>query len=146
MSVGQAIEMATAEGKPVLVLDGAWFSDFEGFVREFDKLLGGDVWNGTLDAFNDILRGGFGTPDGGFVLRWERSELSRAALGHDATARWLQGVLVTCHPMNREGVRARLQAARAGVGPTLFDKLIEIIETHGPGGAEADDSVDLELR
>ena len=48
--------------------------------------------------------------------------------------------------MNREGVRARLQAARAGVGPTLFDKLIEIIETHGPGGAEADDSVDLELR
>ena len=49
--------MATAEGKPVLVLDGAWFSDFEGFVREFDKLLGGDVWNGIHDDFNDILRG-----------------------------------------------------------------------------------------
>lgn len=38
-----------------------------------------------LDAFNDILRGGFGTPEGGFVLRWARSEISRKNLSYPET-------------------------------------------------------------
>jgi hypothetical protein len=67
---------------PVLVVDGAVFSDFQGFVHEFTRLLDDYTWHGSLDAFNDILRGGFGTPEGGWALRWVNSELSRAALGH----------------------------------------------------------------
>jgi len=54
---------------PVLVIDGACFSDFDGFTREFTRLLGDHTWRGNLDALNDILRGGFGTPDNGWVLR-----------------------------------------------------------------------------
>ena len=66
---------------PVLVIDGARFSDFDGFAREFSRLLRDYTWRGNLDAFNDLLRGGFGTPEGGWVLRWVNADLSRTALG-----------------------------------------------------------------
>ncbi|HEY7372734.1 MAG TPA: barstar family protein [Polyangia bacterium] len=39
------------------------------------------TWRGNLDAFNDILRGGFGTPDGGFVLVWQDHATSQHRLG-----------------------------------------------------------------
>lgn len=73
---------------PVLVIDGASFVDFAGFVREFSQLLCHGTWNGSLDAVNDILRGGFGTPETGWVLKWVNSDSSRVMLGYDATVRW----------------------------------------------------------
>ena len=38
-------------------------------------------WGRNLDAFNDVLRGGFGTPEGGFTLRWKNHATSRRRLG-----------------------------------------------------------------
>ncbi|WP_432844757.1 barnase inhibitor [Amycolatopsis sp. CA-161197] len=130
---------------PVLVIDGSRFSDFAGFTREFSGLLDGYRWRGSLDAFNDVLRGGFGTPDGGWVLRWLDSRTSRAALGHEATILRLTELLRTCHPSNRPSIEARIAAARRGAGPTLFDEIVDIIRNHGPGGREAEDRVLLEL-
>jgi hypothetical protein len=130
---------------PVLVIDGAAFSDFDGFAREFSRLLGDYTWRGNLDAFNDILRGGFGTPESGCVLRWLNSESSRVALGYEATIRRLEGLLLTCHPSNRPHVETRIRRARRGEGPTLFDEIVEIIQYHGPGGNESEDDVRLEL-
>jgi hypothetical protein len=52
-----------SDGLPVLVIDGAHFSDLDGFTREFSRLLVNYTWRGNLDAFNDLLRGGFGTPE-----------------------------------------------------------------------------------
>ncbi|SDI98885.1 Barstar (barnase inhibitor) [Actinokineospora alba] len=130
----------------MLVVDGSNFADFGGFAREFSRLLCHYTWRGNLDAFNDILRGGFGTPENGWVLRWLDSEKSRSALGHEATARRLEGLLTTCHPSNRSGIRARIANARRGEGPTLFDEIVEIIRIHGPGGDESEDGVLLELR
>jgi hypothetical protein len=139
--------MATdGEALPVLTIDGANFADLDGFAREFSSLLCHYTWNGSLDAFNDILRGGFGTPENGWVLRWLNSELSRAALGHDATIRWLERILLTCHSSHRETIRARILDAQQGAGPTLFDEIVEIIREHGAGGEECDDGVVLELR
>jgi hypothetical protein len=45
---------------------GGNFSDFDGFAREFSTLLCHHTWQGNSDAFNDILREGFGTPEGGW--------------------------------------------------------------------------------
>jgi hypothetical protein len=123
---------------PVLVIDGADFSDLDGFAREFSKLLRDHTWRGNLDAFNDILHGGFGTPEDGWVLRWRNSEQSRAALGYDATIRRLEQLLRGGHPSHRPAVRARIGRARRGEGPTLFDEIVEIIRDHG-------DDVVLEL-
>ena len=130
---------------PVLIIDGALFSDFEGFTREFSRLLDDHAWHGNLDAFNDILRGGFGTPENGWVLRWLNSEASRSALGHEATARRLEQLLLTCHPSNRPSVEAEIRSARNGQGPTLFDEIVEIIRDHGAGGDESEDGIVLEL-
>jgi hypothetical protein len=134
-----------SDGLPVLVIDGASFSDFGGFTREFSKLLCHYTWHGSLDAFNDVLRGGFGTPDGGWILRWGNSQLSRAALGYEATTQRLKQLLLTCHPSNRPDINARIGAARRGEGPTLFDEIVEIIRDHGPGGEESENGVILEL-
>jgi RNAse (barnase) inhibitor barstar len=104
-------ELSAAGPKPVLVVDGSAFDDLDGFARQFSAQLTGWEWHGNFDAFNDILRGGCGTPEDGFVLRWTDSERSRGRLGG-----------------------------------SLFLTLIEIIRTHGPGGDEAEDGVELELR
>lgn len=130
---------------PVLVVDGTRFSDLDGFAREFSSLLNGYTWRGNLDALNDVLRGGFGTPDGGWILRWVASGTSRAALGHAETARRLERLLPSVDPSNRAAFAARLDAARRGEGPTLFDEIVAIVREHGPGGSEAADGILLEL-
>ncbi len=131
--------------KPVLVIDGNRFDDFEGFGREFSNLLSDWTWNESLDAFNDILRGGFGTPEDGFVLRWINSDRSREVLGCVETVSFIERKLGRCHPTNRRRVAEDLEAAQRGEGETLFDLLVSIIREHGPGGAESDSLVDLEL-
>jgi hypothetical protein len=113
--------------------------------REFSRLLCNHAWRGNLDAFNDLLRGGFGTPENGWVLRWLNSESSRAALGYEETTRRLERLLLTCHPSNRPDIEARISSARRGEGPALFDEIVEIIRGHGPGGNESEDGVLLEL-
>jgi RNAse (barnase) inhibitor barstar len=137
-----------ARGAPRLVfeLDGALIETLEGFYDEVSRVLIPRAdWGRNLDAFNDILRGGFGTPAGGFVLRWVGSEVSRERLGHAETARQLSKRLARCHPSNRDRVRNDLERARRGEGPTVFDRLVEIVRVHGPGGREAGSGVELEL-
>jgi hypothetical protein len=63
---------------------------------EFSRLLDNHTWHGNLDAFNDLLRGGFGTTESGWVLRWLNSELSRSAPGYEATIQRLEPLLLTC--------------------------------------------------
>jgi hypothetical protein len=133
------------DGLPVLVIDGASFSDFDGFAREFSRLLCNYSWQGNLDAFNDLLRGGFGTPEDGWILRWLNSELSRSALGYGATVERLERILLTCHPSNRPNIADRIRLARTGQGPTLFDEIVAIIREHGLDGREPRDGIVLEL-
>lgn len=129
--------------RPVLELDGTTFDDFEGFVEAFSELLPGHRCNGSLDAFSDILGGGFDLPDA-FVLRWRHADRSRTALGHPATVLHLEDVLAHCHPTNRPAVQDRLDAARRGEGETLFDVLVAIVREHQPG-ADPGHGVELEL-
>ncbi len=132
--------------KPVYQLDGRNFSTLQGFYAEISRvLIPRAAWGNNLDAFNDVLRGGFGTPDGGFVLRWIYSGLSRDRLGHRETARQLELRLASCYPANRSHVQAELNRARQGEGSTVFDWLVEIIRDHGEGGSEAENGVELEL-
>src|SRR3954452_6697076 len=101
--------------KPTYEIDGARFSTLEDFFEEISRvLIPGAEWGHNLDAFNDILRGGFGTPDGGFVLRWMNSELSRERLGHAETVRQLERRLEGCHSSNRPFVARDLEQAKRG--------------------------------
>ncbi len=132
--------------KPTRELDGARIDTLEQFWDEVERvLIPGADWGRNLDAFNDILRGGFGTPEGGFVLVWKEAERSRRMLGYAETARWLEARLSRVHPSNVARFRERLAAAQSGSGETLFDTLVEIIRDHGEGGDESEDGVELRL-
>jgi RNAse (barnase) inhibitor barstar len=120
-----------SDGKRIYVIDGSVFRTLEESAAEFTRVLGlTSPWNGNLDAFNDFLRGGFGTPDEGFVLIWRNSGLSKDRLGYVETSRWLEEDLKTCHPANVPSLHARLTGARRHEGGTLFDTLVEIIRDH----------------
>jgi RNAse (barnase) inhibitor barstar len=117
--------------KLVLEIDGNRFTTLEGFYDEISrKVIPGYDWGQNLDAFNDVLRGGFGTPEEGFRLVWRNHDVSRKALGHAETARQLALRLERCHPSNHTRVAADLAAAQEGRGSTVFDWLVEIIEGH----------------
>jgi hypothetical protein len=127
-------------------IDGNDFSTIAEFFAEISRvLIPRAIWGHNLNAFNDILRGGFGTPEEGFILRWKNSRLSRERLGYPETVRQLESYLGCCHPTNRQQVAEDLEKARTKVGPTVFDWLVEIIQIHCPGGREEEDGVELVL-
>lgn len=129
-----------------LTIDGTRITSLDSFFAEIDRvLISGTEWGRNLDAFNDILRGGFGTPPKGFTLRWLNSSISQTALGYQETVRQLERKLETSHPGNRESLRQQIMFARNGLGPTLFDRLVEIIRDHGPEGEQARSNVRLVL-
>jgi RNAse (barnase) inhibitor barstar len=131
---------------PMFDIDGERISTLEDFYDEIERvLIPGVTWGRNLDALNDLLRGGFGTPPGGFLLRWTRHAVSRERLGYSETVRVLERRMQTCHPESRRHVGRELEAARAGVGDTIFDSVVRIIRDHGPGGAESTDGVSLVL-
>lgn len=138
--------------KPTFDIDGLEFSTLEGFFNHVSSRIGtGPTWGRNLDAFNDILRGGFGTPEGGFVLCWNNHDISKRRLGYrhlgyEETARQLRKRLERCHPSNVASVETELAAALRREGPTVFDWLVEIILLHCPGGEEQDDGIELILQ
>ncbi|GEL99002.1 barnase inhibitor [Cellulomonas terrae] len=133
------------DGRPVLVMDGSRFDDYAGFAREFTQFLDNYAWHGDLNALNDIMWGGFGTPQGSWTLRWTHSERSRAALGYEETARRLHELLPRVHSTGRAHWQERLDQARRHEGPTLFDEVVEIIRDHDVHGGESGDRVTLDL-
>jgi RNAse (barnase) inhibitor barstar len=75
----EGITVAKAEYE----IDGRDFATLEEFYGVVSQvLIPGAKWGHNLDAFNDILRGGFGTLEGGFILRWKNSTVSRERQGY----------------------------------------------------------------
>ena len=125
--------------KRVYEIDGSESSTLAEFANHFTRQLTLETdWRGNLDAFNDILHGGFGTPHDGFVLVWKNSLASKRALGYQETIKWLDDRAGNCHPSNVEHFQQRLTLAKRNQGETLFDMLIDIIT--------AADHADIELR
>jgi RNAse (barnase) inhibitor barstar len=130
----------------VYEIDGTRFSTLEEFFAEFNRVVtpGSDP-DSNLDAFDDTLSGGCGTPDEGFTLRWKNHQKSRERLGYAETVRQLEVRLARCHLTNRPQVADDLKQAQSQRGPTVFEWLTEIIRDHGPGGRYPADRVDLVL-
>ena len=126
--------------KRIYEIDGNNFSTLEEFWDDISRVLIPDVyWGRNLDAFNDILRGGFGTPEEGFILVWKNSSLSRERLGYAETTRQLEKRLERCHPTNRDSVKLQIEESKQNKFPTVFEWLVEIIEY------EEHDDIELRL-
>ena len=118
--------------RKVFIIDGNNFNDLEGFYCEIDKLLTKDLtWKTghNLDAFNDLLRGGFGVHEYGepILLRWINFNKSKLDFGYEETIKYYERIMKTCHPTNIKQVEQLLKSAKKHTGATILDKIIEII-------------------
>ena len=121
--------------KTAITINGAKISSLETFYDEIEgKLTKGLDWKmgRNLDAFNDVLRGGFGVYEYEEPIRliWENSSNSRQTLGWDETVKYVDGKLKTCHPTNVQFVKHDLELAKQQKGQTLFDLIVDIIRSH----------------
>ncbi|WP_405406075.1 barstar family protein [Streptomyces sp. NBC_01104] len=119
------------------VIDGSGVTGLDSFWVVIGEAVNGPggYFGRGLDAFADCLRGGMGTPDDDdFVIEWRDHEMSARALGHEETARYLRGLFPRAHVSNLPRLREELARAEDGRGPTLFDRLLEIVrEETAPG-------------
>ena len=118
-----------------ILINGNTFSNLNGFYDEIERRFTKDLdWKigRNLDAFNDVLRGGFGVHDYGepIVIRWIGSAKSQSEFGYPATIKLLNSVLENCHPSNRESVKEEIEMAKNAKGETLFQTILSIIDDH----------------
>jgi RNAse (barnase) inhibitor barstar len=86
--------------KKTLIIDGSNFETLEGFYSETDKVLTRNlIWDTghNLDAFNDLLRGGFGAYEYGELVQliWKNSTKSKADLSELKEGETLYDILVS---------------------------------------------------
>jgi hypothetical protein len=135
-----------------LVVDGTRFSDYDGFVREFNRaylaVFGGPPWDGEISDLHDLLESAREGAGECLTIRWINSKKSSADLGHEEMAEFClqyiasipEGVFSPAsyrlvHGWNQES----LDQARAGQGRTLFEWLVWQMT------GDDDEPVDLEL-
>jgi RNAse (barnase) inhibitor barstar len=118
--------------KKTYIIDGNKFSNLEGFYDEVQKTLTDkfDGFGRNLDAFNDILLGGFGRFEYGepIELIWKNSTMSSENLGFLETVKYIKEKLEKVHPTNISRVKKDLELAEKREGSTLFEILVEIIQ------------------
>lgn len=115
-----------------IVIDGNNFSDMEGFydevknkfTRNYDDYVGRN-----LNAFNDLLRGGFGVFDYGtpITIKWLNADKSKNDLGYAATILQYEKALAKCPDENKPFIQEKIDMAKANEGQTLFDIIVDII-------------------
>jgi RNAse (barnase) inhibitor barstar len=121
--------------KKTIVLNGSNISSLDSFYDEAESKLTKDLgWKTgrNLNAFNDVLRGGFGVYEYEEPIRliWQNSNESKEKLGWDETIKYISAKLKTCHPTNIQSVKDDLHLAQQHKGQTLFELIVDIIQTH----------------
>ena len=118
--------MSSTNNKKMTVINGGHFSDLEGFYEEISELFMNDEdWKvGTLDGFDDILY----RIDSD--ITWKNSQKSKEDLGFDLTKEFYENKIRIGKPFNVDLIQQKLDDLMDGKGQTLFEILIEIIESH----------------
>jgi RNAse (barnase) inhibitor barstar len=118
-----------------IIIDGDKISSLSTFYDEIESKLTKDLgWTmgRNLDAFNDVLRGGFGVHEyeEPIKLIWNNSNKSKLGLGWDETIKYVTAKLKNCHSSNIQFVKDALELAQQHKGQTLFELITDIIKTH----------------
>lgn len=116
-------------------INGNNFSTLNEFYDEIDNKLTKNLgWQTghNLDAFHDILLGGFGVYEylEPIKLVWKNSKKSESNLSYDQTIIWIQNKLKHCHPSNIPAIEKELVLAKHGQGQTLYEIILKIIRYH----------------
>ena len=118
--------MSSTNNKKMTVINGGHFSDLEGFYNEVSELFMNDEdWKvGTLDGFDDILY----RIDSD--ITWKNSQKSKEDLGFELTKEFYENKIRQGKPFNVKLIQQKLGDLMDGKGQTLFEILVEIIESH----------------
>ena len=116
-------------------IDGNSINDIASFYEEINRVfMIGESWliGHSLDAFNDLLFGGYGTLQGAqsVELVWHHMEHSRNALGYQTTRAYYLEKLRPGSPYNKIMFNEKLEALERGNGETYFNIILAIIAEH----------------
>ncbi|MDR2920824.1 MAG: barstar family protein [Tannerella sp.] len=118
-----------------IIIDGSNIYDIPSFYEEVNRAFMDDEdWKigQSLDAFNDLLYGGFGKIKGKekIQLVWKNFEQNREDLGLELTKAYYQNKLKSPEVYNVNFVEEKLSELENGTGKTYFDIILEIIGDH----------------
>ena len=118
-----------------ILITGSNIHDITSFYREINRVfMHNENWQigESLDAFNDLLYGGFGAMDNNETVNilWKDIELSKKALDYEATKAYYLNKLQPSSPFNKQYFSAKLKELEAGVGETYFDIVMKILSEH----------------
>lgn len=121
--------------KKQISIDGNLIHDIPSFFEEINRVfMQSENWKigASLDAFNDLLYGGFGLIKNAepIDLIWINLEASRQALGYAVTKAYYREKLKPGSPYNREFFENKLAELESGSGETYFDIVLTIIAEH----------------
>ena len=117
----------------IFVLDGAQFNDIEGFYEFAYATLTKDLdWSPAhnLDAFNDILYGGFGAfePKEQIIVRWINFEKSALDLGLQPSIKYYLQRAENLTGNRAAYFRKKAEDLKSDKGETLLTSICQIIE------------------
>ena len=91
------------------IINGNNFNNLEGFYCEIDRILTNNIeWKTghNYDAFNDILRGGFGVfKNETILIKWKNYKKSKNDLGNETILKIIEIIL----DFNNSGHKCRLE-------------------------------------
>lgn len=116
-------------------IEGNSINDITSFYAEINRVfMGGESWliGPSLDAFNDLLFGGYGVLQGAqsVELLWHHMDHSREALGYQTTRVYYLDKLKPGSPYNKKLFEEKLEALESGTGETYFDSILAILAEH----------------
>lgn len=118
-----------------IIIDGNNFHTLEGFYDEVEVKLAPDLGKGfgrNLNAYNDVLRGGFGLHEyeEPLTIKWINSDKSRKDLGQQESIKYMEEALKNSHPTNIQSLKKELEDLKSGKGESLFETILHITREH----------------
>jgi len=118
-----------------IIIDGSRIKDIPSFYDEINRVFMVEVdWKlgPSLDAFNDMLYGGYGEINENEPIRliWENYQKNKEDLGLELTKNYYEDKLNYPSTFNVEFVKEKLYELANGTGKTYFEIILEIIADH----------------
>jgi len=118
-----------------LTIAGGDIHDIPSFYAEINRVfMAEEDWKlgESLDALDDMLRGGYGAIQGRAPVRlvWQDIARARAGLGLETTRAYLQAKLERPELYDVERIGRQLAALESGAGQTYFEIILEVIAGH----------------
>jgi len=118
-----------------IIIEGENINDIKSFYEEINRVFMKDEdWKlgESLDAFNDLLYGGFGTIKANepIMLMWKNFENNKKTFGLDFTLEFYRQKLQHPEIYDVKSINKSIRELKNGDAPTYFDIILEIIADH----------------